>query len=246
MKYISLSPATTEILCALGCEDELVAVTHLCDYPPSIKKKPKIGTWIRTEVEKLSLYDADLIFTSSYLPRELEKWEGKEKIVFVDPRTLDGVFGAIMTMARTVGKEAKGRSIVEKMKEEFRKIGDGKKSRRRPKVYMEEWHTPPFVSGNWVPDILEVSGGREDLVKPGERSREVTLDEIRHFDPDIIVCHWCGAGDIYKPEEIKNRKGWGDLRAVSEGKIYFIDDALLNTPGPRLVLGAKRLFQIIN
>lgn len=246
MRLVSLSPATTEILYALGCDSELVAVTNLCDYPPGAKTKARIGTWIRTDEEKLVSYHPDLIFTSFYLPPELNNWVGPGEIIHVDPKTLDGVYESIRTIAKSVGKESLGISIIGKMKKKFKNIEKKMKSIPKPRIYMEEWHSPPFVSGNWVPDILEISGGKEDLIKPGELSRELTLGELLRFDPDIIVCHWCGAGNIYQPGRIRERKEWRELKAVKNGKIFFVDDALLNRPGPRLTQGAEKLAQIIH
>src|SRR5437868_5960691 len=42
MRIVSLLPSATEIVCALGLENNLVGVTHECDYPPLVKGLPKV------------------------------------------------------------------------------------------------------------------------------------------------------------------------------------------------------------
>lgn len=63
---------------------------------------------------------------------------------------------------------------------------------------MEEWpantagrHEPPFVAGNWVPDLVAMAGGEAVLIEPGGPSREISLEELQVADPDVIVQHAC-------------------------------------------------------
>ncbi len=46
MRIVSLLPSATEIICALGLKDHLVAVSHECDYPPALSKLPRITSSI--------------------------------------------------------------------------------------------------------------------------------------------------------------------------------------------------------
>lgn len=133
---------------------------------------------------------------------------------------------------------------------------------RRKKVYVEEWPafakaspggpdsvdatekewSLPMVSGNWVPELVRLSGGEPFPLPPGALSREVTLEEAAAFDPDLIVISWCGAGALADPSLLLRRPEWDRLRAVREKSVRVIDDSLLNRPGPRLVEGARHLY----
>jgi iron complex transport system substrate-binding protein len=109
-------------------------------------------------------------------------------------------------------------------------------------VYVEEWHDPPYASGNWVPELVTMAGGRTFPLAAGQLSKAVTLQEVAAFDPDLIVISWCGAGKLADKALLTNRPGWGELRAVRAGHVRVIDDSLLNRPGPRLVEGAQQLY----
>ena len=116
----------------------------------------------------------------------------------------------------------------------------------KPRVYIEEWHKPPTVSGNWVPNLVKIAGGDYSLIKAGVHSREVTTKQIQKYNPEIIVISICGMSDKVPKEWITKRKGWENLSAVKNNKVFVFDDSLLNRPGPRLMIGLEKLARIIH
>lgn len=256
MRIVSLAPSNTEILCALGAVDDIVAITHLCNFPFAIRNKPRIGTWISTEPQRLEKLNPDLIITSYFLPQPLRTWSRPDQLLHLSPKTLADVYESILTVGKTIGRKKEAAKLVSTMKKQLsgiRKKTKGKKI----KVYMEEWHKPPFVSGNWVPQLVAIAGGTlsvpkpslsaggtEELIQPGEPSRPVELSALIAFDPDVMICHWCGAGSRIDVSSVAKRPGWEQLRVVKEGRVYPINDSLLNRPGPRLVEGVTMLYNI--
>jgi iron complex transport system substrate-binding protein len=115
----------------------------------------------------------------------------------------------------------------------------------RPKVYVEEWHRPPTVSGNWVPELVNIAGG-QSLIGKGIVSRQVDLNEIVGWNPDIIILSWCGFGMKANVNEVKMREGWQYINAIKNDKVFVMDDSLLNRPGPRLADGALLLARTIH
>jgi len=139
--------------------------------------------------------------------------------------------------------ESKAAALVLEMQQGFNDVK--KKSGllpRRLKVYIEEWHNPPFASGNWVPEVARVAGIDQFPIEQGALSPEVTLAQVQEWDPDLIVLSPCGAGLHTEKELITARPQWDALRAVQENHVRVIDDSLLNRPGPRLIEGARRLY----
>ncbi len=100
----------------------------------------------------------------------------------------------------------------------------------------------PYVSGNWVPEIVRLAGGTPFPIAPGELSRGVTLQAVLSFNPDLAVLSWCGAGSLADKTLFLKRQGWEDLHVIGSNRVRVIDDSLLNRPGPRLVEGAQRLY----
>ncbi|MBI4084660.1 MAG: cobalamin-binding protein [Candidatus Levybacteria bacterium] len=248
MRILSLAPSNTEILYALGLGNQIVGVTAFCDYPAEAKSKPKVGGWTTPMIEKINELSPDLIFTSYFLPPPLREWKGPGKIVHVAPKALDEVFASIFTIASRTNRIKKAEEIVKRMKQEFAQFRNSPNlpnRPNRPKVYMEEWPKPPMVSGNWVPELVEIAGGIEQIAKAGQASREFDFKELQDFDPDLMIFHWCGFGKRFYKKNVIERSGWSQLSAVKNDRLFPIDDALLNRPGPRLLEGAKQIQEIL-
>jgi iron complex transport system substrate-binding protein len=107
----------------------------------------------------------------------------------------------------------------------------------RVTVFCEEWGKPLIASQGWVAELIEAAGG-EFLGEPG---KQVAFEAIYSYDPDILVAAWCGAGDRVPLEKITAQRGWNNLKAVREGRVYCIPDESLNTPAPTLVHGLHAL-----
>ncbi|MBI1935852.1 cobalamin-binding protein [Candidatus Woesearchaeota archaeon] len=248
-RIVSLAPSNTEILYALGAEDRLAACTRYCDFPEEAGEKPRIGGWIDINDGLVKSYNPDLVLTSTFVQNKITSRYKKSKmnIVSLMPTTLKGVFGSISKIGKLVGKEKEAINAVNSMKESFNKIKIKiKKSRRSPRIYIEEWHKPPTVSGNWVPTLAKMAGGDYSLIKAGVHSREVSNEQIQKYDPEVIVISICGMADKAPKEWVTKRKGWENLSAVKNGKVYVFDDSWLNRPGPRLVVGLQKLAEVIH
>ncbi|MBI5227766.1 cobalamin-binding protein [Candidatus Micrarchaeota archaeon] len=248
MKIISLAPSNTEILFALGAGDQVIARTAYCDYPEEAKKIPKIGDWINPNIDEIRRMEPDLIITSTIVQEKLAQELKKKKmpVIHIAPKNLSEVLKSIETIGKLVSKEEEAYKIVNQMLIAFAAIREQTFDLKRwPRLYIEEWHKPPMVSGNWVPDLAEIAGADYALAKAGQYSKKISIEKMKKYDPEIIVLSICGLGERVNPDLVKKRKGWEQLSAVRENKIYVIDDSLLNRPGPRLVSGCRKLQELI-
>ena len=130
-------------------------------------------------------------------------------VIFEDPRTLHQIYEWIRALGAIFDRRKEADALILKMQQGF---NDVKKKAallpKKPRVYIEEWHQPPFASGNWVPEMISCAGGISFPLKAGELSREVTLEEVAKFDPDLIVISWCGAGHLAEKKLLMERAGW--------------------------------------
>ena len=248
-RIVSLAPSNTEILYSLGAEDRLVGVTRYCDFPEEAKKKPRIGGWLDINDGLVKSFEPDLILASTFVQNKITDRYKKSKmnIVAVMPTTLKGVFNSIEKIGKLVGKEKEARQLINSMENNINKIENKiKKIKNKPRVYVEEWHKPPTVSGNWVPTLVKMAGGDHGLIKAGVHSREATAKQIQGYNPEIIIISICGMADKVPKEWITKREGWQNLSAVKNNKVYVFDDSWLNRPGPRLIVGLEKLTKIIH
>jgi len=254
MRLASLSPATTEILFALGQGKHIVCTDQFSDTPSEVAEIPHLKDHQKVKTDDIRAYTPDLVFTSTLIQEKLAEKLKKDGlgVVHQDPRSIAEIYASIREIGQLLDCSARAETLIAEMQQGFNQVK--KKTgffQKRPKVYVEEWHNPPMVSGNWVPEVVKMAGGIS-LAVSGERlagsdernpsSREVSLAEVQAFDPDIIVLSICGAGSVASKELLTDRAGWAELRAVRENHLFVIDDSLLNRPGPRLTEGANRLF----
>ncbi len=273
MRIASLSPAVTEILFAMEQQKNIVCTDQYSDFPEGAKAISHLKDHQKIDIEALRSFTPEVVFTSTLVQEKLAKKLKEEHfgVIYQDPRSILEIYESIREIGTILGCEPRAHALVETMQQGF---NDTKRKAglmfRKPKVYVEEWHHPPMVSGNWVPDVVKIAGGIPfDISRSGQElrsknyelraglptrgdptldvtknppSREVSLQEIQAFDPDLIVLSICGAGIAASKELLTSRAGWAELRAVKENHLFVIDDSLLNRPGPRLTEGAKRLF----
>lgn len=244
MRIVSLAPSNTEILYALGLDDQVIACTHFCDWPAQAKGKAKVGGWINTDPDKLRELKPDLILTSYFLPEPLRDWSGPGHVLHLAPKTLEDIFQSILHIGQATGKTPQANVLVDRMRTELESLRRAQ-SGSPVRVYLEEWFKPPMVSGNWVPELVAIAGGQQALAKPGHPSTEYSLDHLRAFDPEVMIFHWCGWGERFDSKQVLNRSGWSDFRAIRDQKVFAMDDSLLNRPGPRIVDGARRLAELL-
>lgn len=242
MEIVSLAPSNTEILYRLGLEEEVVAVTSLCDHPPKAKEKETVGGWTRgIDFERIREIDPDLVLASDSLQDEVVEKLSDQQILQVKPNTVEEVYESIQRIGERTGKKQKAHEITAEMKKQFKQVGLSEDKR----IYCEEWMSPPMVSGNWIPGIIERIGGKY-FIEEGERSRKFELEKLKEFDPEYIFLNVCGAGEKADREALLQREEWQDITAVENGDVYVVDDALLNRPGPRLVEGAEFMADRVN
>jgi iron complex transport system substrate-binding protein len=109
-------------------------------------------------------------------------------------------------------------------------------------VFCEEWGKPLIASQPWVAELVHAAGGAFVGTPGAQTSPEAILRE----DPDVLVAAWCGAGDRVPLEKILRERGWSEMQAAQQGRVYCIPDEFLNTPAPTLVRGLHALAAAIH
>ncbi len=248
MRIASLSPATTEILFAIGAGDQIVCVDRYSDEPEGVHVLPHLPEHQAIRYADIARHTPDVVFTMTLVQEKLStslRAQGLS-VVHLDPRTIAEVESAIQAIGLIVEKEKQAEALVHRMRTEFAAVQKTAKFLpRKPRVYIEEWHHPPMVSGNWVPEIVRIASGEPLFLPARAPSRGVELSEIQKFDPDLIVLSICGAGKFAEPSLLRSRPGWSELRAVKNNHLFVLHDSLLNRPGPRLTEAARQLYGLM-
>ncbi len=185
----------------------------------------------------------DVLSTISELSRSC-------RVVSLKPRGLKGVLEDIITVGEACGAEPAARRLVGSLEARVRRVSVVADGLDRPRVFCAEWFDPVFASGHWVPEMVEIAGGKDALGLAGRDSRKIPWESVVAYDPEVLILMPCGfdteraAGDI--PLLSKN-KGWRSISAVRDGAVFATDgSAYYSRPGPRLVDGLEMMSKMIH
>jgi iron complex transport system substrate-binding protein len=250
-RIVCLTEETTETLYLLGEQDRIVGVSGYTARPPEARSKPKVSAFTSARYEKIESLKPDLVLAFSDLQADIARDLARRgfNIVMFNQRSVSEILQMILMLARIVGVEAKGLSLVERFQSNLAAIAkSASRLPRRPRVLFEEWDDPLISGIRWVEELIETAGGEPIFPELRDKGlapdRVVRPDEVLPRDPEIIVGSWCGKK--VRKEFIRSRPGWAAISAVRNGHIYEVKSTYILQPGPAAVTeGVRQLHAII-
>jgi iron complex transport system substrate-binding protein len=216
----------------------------------------------RVDAERLRALQPDLIVTQDQCDvcavslKDVEAavcdWTGlAPTVVSLIPTDLDGVWDDMRRVAEALGDKAAGEKLVEALKVRMHAIAETAAGlSERPTVATIEWIDPLMTGGNWMPELVAMTGGRNLFGAAGEHSPYLEWEALRGADPDVIVVLPCGFGIARAEAEmpaLADLPGWQGLKAVRAGRVYVTDGHhYFNRPGPRLVESLEIMAEILH
>ena len=244
-RVVSLQPSATVILSAIGKLDRLVACTRYCvDLCPEVAGRTILAdSWTAKESEIVSTHPDLVIAAVPYQEQAVsEILKSGARFLGLAPRTLNDIYGDIASIAGIMGVHRRGEDVIGSMQSEIEAIRKLTRDMPRPRVFCEEWGKPIIASQPWVAELVDTAGGEFVGTPAAHRSSDDLLAE----DPDVFVAAWCGAGDRVPLNKIITDRGWQQMRAVIEQRVFCVRDDFLNTPAPTLLHGLRALAKALH
>ena len=167
------------------------------------------------------------------------------EVVSLDVHTIDDILASLGQVARAAGNPEVARGPGMSLRRRLDAVQAAVRDADPARVVGIEWFDPPFAPGHWVPEMIELAGGRNLLGETGRPSREVSWDEIGGLDPDALLLMPCGYGleaarqdaDAHAARLLQVAP-----RAIAEGRAWVVDaSSYFNRSGPRFVTGVEIL-----
>lgn len=248
-RVVSLAPSITEILFAIGAENELVAVTDFCNFPPAALEKPKVG-YSRPNLEVLVALEPELVLAPpSFLRADLlAKLEQLKIPTFVmESKTVEGIFGHIQMVGRMLGRIPEANAYTAVMRKEIADLTKQVEGHPRPTL-LYVLNSEPLITvgpGSFIHHLIELAGGRNAAERANTPYPRLTMEEVLTQNPDILLFP-IGEYEGIPQDEQDRWKRWDSLRAIQEGKLFQIQSDLLNRPGPRVIEGLRNLMALLH
>lgn len=172
------------------------------------------------------------------------------KIVSLEPLGLLDILDNILLVGELTGTKQEAEMLVSGLRTRVEQVKSKAAGLPAPRVVCLEWLDPLYVAGHWVPEMVEVAGGRDVLGRPREPSFIVQWEDVQAAGPDVIVVMPCGLDVPRTRREIHlltQRPGWHDLPVVRAGRVYLAEaTSYFSRPGPRIVDGLETLATMLH
>ncbi len=280
MRIASLVPSATEMLFALGLGDQVVAVTHECDYPLEAANKRHLtrslvpaglsAGEIDAEVRRLTgegrhLYEldeptlaeleVDLIVTQAVCEvcavsyddviAVADRLPTRPSVISLDPSNLAEVLADVPRLGEAAEVADRATALRDDLERRIEAVRQAVEGASRPRVLALEWLDPPFIGGHWVPEMIEIAGGRDVLGVAGEKSRVAEWEEMAGANPEVVVAMPCGWDAVRARSEVDEHAA--EVAGLGAERIWTVDAAAsFSRPGPRLVEGTELLAHLLH
>lgn len=169
-------------------------------------------------------------------------------VLTTHPHSLQGILDDIACIGAATGQTDAATDLIGSLERRIDAI-DRATPDGETRVTVLDWLDPIMVAGHWVPELVELAGGRYDLADHESRSRPREWQSILDYDPEILIAAPCGFPldqTIANLHEVTNRPGFARLTAAQTGQVHAMDGHnFINRPGPRIVDSLEYLAGLI-
>jgi iron complex transport system substrate-binding protein len=182
-------------------------------------------------------YD-DVISVADRLP-------SRPSVISLDPSNLAEVLEDVPRLGEATGVADRAVELRDDLERRLDAVRQALAGVTRPKVLALEWLDPPFIGGHWVPEMIEIAGGKDVLGVAGEKSRTAEWDEIAASGADVVVAMPCGWDATRARSEVDAHAA--EVAGIGAERIWTVDAAAsFSRPGPRLVEGTELLAHLLH
>jgi iron complex transport system substrate-binding protein len=254
-RIISLIPAVTEMLFAIGAGPQLVAVSSFDEYPPEVKNLQRVGALLDPDLERILSLRPDLVVAFGS-QEDLAKQLARANIPIFSYRDagLADVTALIRELGDRTGHAAEAGALVQRIDGQMAEIRRRVSGRAKPRTMLVIGRELGALRGiyasggfGFLHDMLEAAGGQDVFADVKRRSVQATTELILARKPEVILELRAGAAEAGPvASEIGVWRTLGSVPAVRNGRVQFIVDQRTVVPGPRIAEGTELIARALH
>lgn len=249
VRIVSTSPAVTEILFALGLDDEIVGVSSSCDYPDAAKSKPVLFDYAGPNIESIIQADPDVILSDvAYgIPKDTQLLLEKSgiKIVLMTYTSVDDVLDNITLIGKITDKNKEAAILVSQISKDIEKVAAKAKKQEPKSVFINigGYYTPG--ADTFINDLIKTLDANNIAESLGSGWIMISTEKLIEVDPNVYIdLSATNSGDLPTDSIILN------LSALKNNKYYSYsyssnETSVLSRPGPRMAEALQLLYDDI-
>ena len=255
-RIISLVPALTEMLFAIGAGPQVIAVSSYDEFPPAVEALPRVGALLDPDVERILALRPGLVLTyGSQSGLEMQLARAGIRTFTYRHSGVAGVLQTLRDLGAATGHAADAERTAREIQAQFDTVQAGVRPYRRPRTLLVFSRQPQslqrmYVSGGvgFLDDLLRIAGGANVFADVPRESVQPSQETLLARAPEAIVeIH--ATSMMPTADARRERSLWATLAsipAVRSGRIHFLDGAYLVVPGPRMGLAAEALARALH
>ncbi len=247
-RIVSLAPNLTEILFAIGLENEIVGVTLDSDYPPDAAEKPKVGTFWQPNIEAVVAAKPGLVITLGF-EQQKNLAERLRRIGYnnltVDIEKVSDLFDAIERIGAATNRQRQANELISRIRTNLQQLATLVNAEAKVRVLWVVQREPLRVAGRdtFVNEMIELAGGENAIGPTVHKYPPIGSEQVIACNADVIIEPAMGWQDIESQRD-RALQYWSKfmyLPAVASRRVYVIDGDTVSRLGPRLYEGTETI-----
>jgi iron complex transport system substrate-binding protein len=255
-RIVSLIPAVTEMLFAIGDGPRIVGVTNYDRFPPEVSRLARVGGLLDPNVERILALRPDLVVlynTQAELKQRLDR--ASIDYYSYEHRALPDITTTLRAVGARIGSAPRANAAAAAMEDGIAAIRKSVSGLQRPRtllVFERERSAlrSVYASGGYgfLHDMLEAAGGENVFADVKRQSVEVSTEMILARKPDVVIELWYGdlAKDLDLSRQTQTWNALGSVPAVKNHRVYELAGDEFVVPGPRVVAATRRLAETLH
>lgn len=243
-RIVSLSPATTEMLFAVGAGNQVVGVTRDCNYPPEAQRKNQLGRFGQISLESLIRLQPDLIVVTRDMRQVLSPLRRLPvPVLALDTSTVKQIGSNLQWLGQITGHRKQGEDSARLFQQRLRALRQRIPQRlAAPRVFYLLWDRPLISAGarSFIGDILNLAGARNLAPVSQAPFPHVSLEYLLRINPDFLILPESVASRI-----VLHQGPLQSLRAVRQKQVLSLNDDMISRPGPRVLNALEQIIEFL-
>lgn len=248
-RVVSLAPSITEMLFALGLDEQIVGVTDFCNFPVAAKSKSKVG-YTNPNLESLVALRPELIVA----PREFHRAnvlakleELKIPVLLLEATSVESIFSHIHTLGRIFDRSTEAHAMTAAMRSRMAEIS--RRTEHLPRIrVLYVINSQPLITvgpGSYIHQMIGLAGGLNIASEAKAPYPRLTMETVLQEDPEILLFPRGSVETVPRSEQEAWRR-WTTVTAVRDNRLREVPADALNRPGPRVMEGLEALARAIH
>lgn len=258
-RIVSTAPSFTETAFALGAGDRVVGVSTYCHYPPQVTKLPKVGTYLKPNIEAIVRLKPELVLVHAEHQNEVRQLQalGIETLP-LNNTSLDDTLATVRQIGAKLALTPKATALEAALRKQLDTLRRQSANQRPKTILFVVGRTPGRLDGmiavgkgSYLNELMVVAGGRNVLADSPVTYPRISLEGVLRLNPDVIVdmgdmAETTGVTEAHKQSVVALWAQNPALKAVERKRVFAVAADIFVVPGPRLTEAAQAFYEMMH